>query len=928
MSEPVITPASVYALLADGRTVEIRPATHADYAAVKSMHEAMSPDNAYLRFFSLSRLAAEHEARRVTREPGPDHAALLAIFDGKVVGLASFEVARNGAGRPGGGRTAEVAFAVADTMHHRGIATLLLEHLVSLARARQLEALVAETLQENTGMLRVFSDAGLPVVSKREDGVVAITIPLPPDDAGHQLEDYLETVAARERSANVASLRPLFAPGSVAVIGASRRTGTVGRSVLDNIKAGGYAGRLYAVNPAACAPDGKNPLPIGRASGDPFPGGSHPDPPRVREVGGVPCFPDVGSLPEAPDLAVLAVPPMTVVDTAEQCGRRGVRGLVVLTSAVDAPVSADLLAACRRHGMRLIGPNCFGIAVPSIGLDATFAAANPAAGSVGLVMQSGGIGFAMVDHLTRLGIGISSFASVGNKLDVSSNDLLQWWEQDEQTRVAVLYIESFGNPRKFGRTARRVSLKMPVLTVHAGRSEAGQRAAASHTAAVASPLVTREALFDQAGIIATPSFGELMGATALLATQPPPAGRTVAIVSNVGGAGVLAADACTDLGLAVHHPGGQTSRRLRALIPVGGSVDGPVDTAATVSADAFRQVLETLGAAEDVHAVIALILRTGATGDLLAAVAEAGVGVPLAVVVLNQPEAVRLVDAKGGKVPAYAYPETAARALSRAVRYAEWRATPRQTVPGFPDVDAERARDIAQAFLAEHPDGGWLPQRDVRTLLRLYRIPLVATTVTRAEDDAAAAAAQAGYPVALKAEVPGLSHKTDAGAVLLDLTTEAGVRSGYRRLADRFGARLAGVAVQPMITGGTEVLIGMQDDQMFGPLVVFGLGGPATEVLADRAARLVPLTEADADALINSIRSAPLLHGHRGAPAADLAALRDVLLRVSRLTDDLPEITELDLNPVIARTDSAIAVDARIRVVPQVPRDPFLRRLR
>ena len=829
MSEPVTGPTSVYALLADGRTVEIRPAAHADYAAVKAMHEAMSPNNAYLRFFSLSRLAAEQEARRVTREPGPDHAALLAIFDGKVVGLASFEVAR-----PGGGRTAEVAFAVADTMHHRGIATLLLEHLVSLARARQLEALTAETLRENTGMLRVFSDAGLPVVSKREDGVVAITIPLPPDDAGRQLEDYLDTVAARERSANVASLRPVFAPASVAVIGVSRRTGTVGRSVLDNIKAGGYAGRLYAVNPNA------------------------------REVGGVPCFPDVESLPEAPDLAVLAVPPATVVDTAERCGRRGVRGLVVLTSAVDAPASAGLLAACRRHGMRLIGPNCFGIAVPSIGLDATFAAANPAAGSVGLVMQSGGIGFAMVDHLTRLGIGISSFASVGNKLDVSSNDMLQWWERDEQTRLAVLYIESFGNPRKFGRTARRVGLKMPVLTVHAGRSEAGQRAAASHTAGAAAPLVTREALFEQAGIIATPSFGELMGATALLATQPPPSGRTVAIASNVGGAGVLAADACTDLGLAVHHPGGRTRLLLRDLIPVGGSVNGPVDTAATVSAGAFRQVLEALGADEDVHAVIALILRTGATGDLLGAVAEADVSVPLAVVVLNQPEAVRLVDAKGGKVPAYAYPETAARALSRAVRYAEWRATPRQTVPVFLDVDAERARDIAQAFLAGHQDGGWLPRPDVMALLRSYRIPLVATTD----------------------------------------------------------------AVQPVISGGTEVRIGVKDDQMFGPLVVFGLGGPSTEVLPDQAARLAPLTEADADTLINSIRSAPLLHGHRGAPAADLAALRDVLLRVSRLTEDLPEITELDLNPVIARADGVIAVDARIRVVPQVPQDPFLRRLR
>jgi acyl-CoA synthetase (NDP forming)/GNAT superfamily N-acetyltransferase len=888
MSEPVSRPVSVYALLADGRTVEVRPATPADFDAVKAMHEAMSPGNAYLRFFSLSRLAAEQEARRVTREPRPDHAALLALYDGKVVGLASYEVARDGS------RTAEIAFAVADDMHHRGIATLLLEHLVSLARARQLDALIAETLQENTGMLRVFSDAGLPVVSKREDGVVVITIPLPPDDAGRQLEDYLETVAARERSANVASLRPVFAPESVAVIGASRRTGTVGRSVLDNIKAGGYAGHLYAVNPnvgisrgddppfpAGCAPDGKNRHRIGRASGlsrgkTPVPPTSaasletNPsDPPGV--IGGVPCFPDVASLPETPDLAVLAVPPLAVVDTAEACGQRGVRGLVVLTAAMDAPASASLLAVCRRHGMRLIGPNCFGIAVPSIGLDATFAAAVPAAGSVGLVMQSGGIGFALVDHLTRLGIGISSFASVGNKLDVSSNDMLMWWERDGQTRVAVLYIESFGNPRKFGRTARRVGRKMPVLTVHAGRSEAGQQAAASHTAAVAAPLVTREALFEQAGIIAVPRFGELMGATALLATQPPPAGRTVAIVSNVGGAGVLAADACTDLGLAVHHPGEQTRLRLRALVPVGGSVNGPVDTLATVTADTFRRVLETLGADSDVHAIIALVLRTGATGDLLQAIAEADTPAPLAVVVLNQPEAVRLVAARDGRVPAYAYPEAAARALSRAVTYAEWRATPRQIVPAFPDVDAERAREIVRAFLAKQADGGWLPEPDVGTLLELYRIPLVSAAVAQTGNEA---------------------------------------------------------AVTRMISGGTEVFIGVKDDQMFGPLVVFGLGGVATEVLADHAARLAPLTEADADTLINSIRSAALLRGHRGTPAVNLTALRDVLLRVSRLTDDLPEIAELDLNPVIARPDTVFALDARIRLAPQVPQDPFLRRLR
>ena len=893
MSQPVAGTAGVYALLADGTTIQIRPAGPADFPAVKAMHEAMAPSNAYLRFFSLSRTAAEQEARRITREAAPDHAALLALYGAEVVGVASYEVVRGS-----GGKTAEIAFAVADTMHHRGIATLLLEHLVSLARARQIESFTAETLSENISMLRVFSDAGLPTRSTRADGVVVITIPLPPDDTGKQLEEYLDTVALRERSANVASLRPVFAPKSVAVIGASRRQGTVGRSVLDNVRTGGYQGRLYAVNPNA------------------------------RQIAGVPCFPDVASLPEVPDLALIAVPPRAVPDTAQACGLRGVRGLVVLTAGLDTAACADLLAICRRHGMRLIGPNCFGIAVPGIGLDATFAATHPAPGAAGLVMQSGGLGFAMVDHLSRLGIGISSFASVGNKLDVSSNDMLMWWEQDGLTRLAVLYIESFGNPRKFARTARRVGARMPVLTVHAGRSEAGQQAAASHTAAIATPLVSREALFEQAGIIAMPGFGELIEATALFATQQPPAGRTVAVVSNVGGAGVLAADACTDLGLTVHHPRGQTKRRLHSLVPGGGAVTGPVDTTATVSRDDFRQVLELIAADEDVDAMIALVLPTGATGDLVAGIQEADIPVPLAAVVLDQAETVRLLDAKNGRIPAYGYPEAAAGALARAAKYGEWRAAPHTLVPGFGDVDPAEARAVVREFLAQSPDGGWLPPAEVTALLRLYGIPLVATAEARAEDDAVAAAAATGYPVVLKADVPGLVHKTDAGAVLLDLRTEDDVRAGYRRLAGQFGARLTGVLVEPMISGGTEVIIGVQDDQMFGPLVVFGLGGVTTEVLADHAARLAPLTEADADTLINSIRSAPLLHGHRGAPAADIPALRDVLMRVSRLADDLPEVAELDLNPVIARQAGAVAVDARIRVTPQVTQDPFLRRLR
>ncbi len=818
MSQQAARP-GVYALLSDGTTVRIRPPAAADFAAVKAMHEAMSPTNAYLRFFSMSSVAAEREARRISREPGPDHAALLALHGDEVVGVASYELS------PRDGRTAEVAFAVADTMHHRGIATLLLEHLVSLARASQIEAFTAETLSENISMLHVFSDAGLPTRSTRAEGVVTITIPLTPDDTGAQLQEYLDTVALRERSASVASLQPVFAPRSVVVIGASRRRGTVGRAALDNIKSGGYQGRLYAINPNA------------------------------SQIAGVACFPDVSSLPEVPDLALIAVPADAVLDAALACGVLGVRGLVVFTAGLDTAACADLLAACRRHGMRLIGPNCFGVAVPGIGLHATFAAGNPAPGAAGLVMQSGGLGLAMVSHLSRLGIGISSFASVGNKLDVSSNDMLMWWEQDEVTRLAVLYIESFGNPRKFARTARRVGARMPVLTVHAGRSEAGQQAAASHTAAIATPLVSREALFEQAGIIATPGFGELVEATALLATQPPPAGRTVAIVSNVGGAGVLAADACTDLGLTVHHPRGQVRRRLSALLP-GGAVSGPVDTTATVSRDCFRQVLELLAAGEDVDAVLALVLPTGATGDLLAAIADAEVRVPFAAVLLDQPEAVRLLDAKHGKIPAYGYPEAAAGALARAAAYGQWRSARHTPVPVLGDVDVALGRTLIRRFLSLAPAGGWLPPGDAFALLNLYGISLVAT---------------------------------------------ADARTG----------------VQPTATGGTELMIGVQDDQMFGPLVMFGLGGVAAEAVAGRCARLAPLTEADADALINSVPRA----GPRGQ-------LRDMLLRVSRLADDLPEITGLDLNPVIARPDGVTAVDARIKVAPQVPDDPFLRRLR
>jgi acyl-CoA synthetase (NDP forming)/GNAT superfamily N-acetyltransferase len=871
-----------YALLADGSTVEIRPAGPSDFDAVKAMHEAMSPGHTYLRFFNLSRLAAETEARRICREPRPGHAALLALSAGEVVGCASYGVP---AGTADPGPVAEIAFAVPDHMHHRGIATLLLEHLVSYARSHQITVFTAQVLAENTAMLKVFADAGLPVQRHCEDGVIEMTIPLPSEIGGTELDSYLDAVAERERRAEVASLRHILAPESVVVIGASRRRGTVGRAILDNIVTGGYSGRLYVVNP------------------------------RARQVSGEHCLASVLDLPEPADLAVIAVPARAVLNVAEQCGRRGVRSLVVITSGLDTAGCADLLAACRRHGMRLVGPDCFGVAVPGIGLDATFAARHPRPGVAGLVMQSRGLGVAMVDQLSRLGIGISSSASVGSKLDVSSNDMLQWWEGDGDTKLAVLYIESFGNPRKFARTARRVATRMPVLTVDAGRS------------------ATREALFEQAGVITTPGFGDLVETTALLASQPVPAGRTVAIVSNTGGAGALAADACTDLGLTVYRPRGLASRRLRALVPDTGAAAGPVTTAVAVSAENFRHCLELLAADEEVDALIALVLPTAATGDLVAAIQRARVDIPLAAVVLDQPESVRMLPraAGDGQIPAYGYPEAAAGAMARAARYGAWRTEPRGQVPSLPDIRTEDARTLVRGFFRATLGGGWMPPDKTADLLRCYGIPLAELTPARSQDEAVRAFEAVGGPVVLKADVPGLLDKTDAGGVELDLRTEADVRSAYRRLTDRFGERQGQVLVQPMITGGTEVTVAVADDRIFGPLVVFGLGGmdpQTTDVLAGRAARLTPLTDIDADQLIHSIRSVPLLLGHGTSHPADLGALRDLLLRVSRLADDLPEVLELDLNPVIARPDGASVVDARIRVRPYQAQDPFLRKLR
>ena len=738
-----------YALLADGTTMTIRPAAPGDYGPVRQLHEAMSPDNLYFRFFSASRVSAEREARRVCRQDDPGLVALLGLLGDEVVGVASYQLTADPA-------AAEVALAVADGMHRHGIATLLLEHLVSLARARGVKALVADVLPDNYAVLRVLSDAGLAVRRRYADGVVELSMPVPRNAALGEASTWLDAVADRDKHADVASLESLLAPRSAVVVGAGRRPGSVGRTILLNIRDAGFTGPLYAVSP------------------------------HGGDIEGIPCLPSVADLPEAPDLAVVAVPAARVVAVAEECGRRGVGSLVVITSDLTSSQESDLLAATRRGSMRLVGPNSFGVAVPGTGLAATFGVPLPSSGHTGLVVQSGAVGAALIEQFSRLGIGLSCVVSVGDELDVSGTDMLLWWDADDTTELALLYLESLGQPRRFARTARRVTAKVPVLTVHAGRSAPGQRAAASHTAAAAAPLIIRQALFEQAGIIATAGFGELLDAAVLMASQPIPAGQVVAIVSNGGGAGVLAADACAEAGLAVATTGQQTRDRLREVLPAGSALDGPVDTTDMVSAAAFREALHLAAAQDGVHALIALVVRRG-PADLLPVLTAESWPVPVAAVVLGQPEAIRLLPGPGpggGSVPAYAYPEAAARALARAARYGSWRSRPAGTVPEFADLRMADAQSIIDSFLARMPGGGWLSAEEGDDLLRCYGLPMVEFRRVADADAAVEAAAGLGGHVVIKADVPGLLHKSVAGAVELDLS---GPERGPRRHAPLAG---------------------------------------------------------------------------------------------------------------------------------------------
>ncbi|MFJ8962606.1 GNAT family N-acetyltransferase [Lentzea sp. NPDC102401] len=860
-----LQPVPVRALLTDGTVVMVRELGPGDVVALLDLHRSLPTEDQYLRFFSTSPRQLEDFVQRMVSPDEPRHVVVGALRGEKLLGAASYVAVGESDG-------AEVALVVSHVEQTHGVGTLLLEHLVSLARGRGVRRFTAEVLAINFRMLRVFTDMGLVWTVVPDGDVVHVDLGLEPCDR------YLDAVAKRERAADVASLAHVLRPGSIAVVGASRSPASVGHVVLRNLVEGNFTGDLYAVNPHA------------------------------RSVAKVDCYASVSELPEAPELAVVCVPAQAVPGVADECGRRGVRALVVISSGVDAE---ELLKVVRTHGMRLVGPNCLGVSTssPAVRMNATFAAHSTLAGDIGLVTQSGGVAIAVQEELRRLGLGLSSLVSTGDKLDVSGNDLLMWWGQDAETRIVALYLESFGNPRKFARLAREVAGLKPVLAIRAASSEAGQRAAASHTAATATPSVTRDALFRQAGVIAVDSVPELVDAVMALSWQPVPGGRSVAVLSNAGGLGVLAADACTREGLLMAELSDETLKSLRELLPTTASVQNPVDTTAVVDDDRFARCLDVIGADPAVAAVITVTVPT-ALGDPTGGVHRIP-GKPVLAVRTGQTE--RLPD----EVPCYPEPARAAAALARLAERGQWLARPREFAElGGIDLGT------AQGIVARNPEG-WLPPDEVVRLLKAFGLPVLGGTFATTAEHAVAAQRAYDAPVALKAVAEDLVHKSKDGGVVLSVEGESAVTETFRGFQDRFGDRLRGVFVQPMVLGGRELLVGVVTDEKFGPLVVTGLGGVETDVFDDRAAALAPLSTVDADDLVHGFRSAGRLLAD-----VDAEAVRDVLLRVAELAGAVPEIVELDINPLVVTDTGCLVMDARVRVAEYRWTDPFLRQLR
>ncbi len=865
-------------VLSDGGTVHLRPIVPTDADALLAFHGRMSERTRYLRYFGAYPRIPPRDLARFTTVDHRDRVAFVATLGDDIVAVARYE-------RIDEGDSAEVAFVVEDAHQHRGLGPILLEHLAAAARESEIRTFVAEVLAENAGMLGVFRAAGYQLSRAMEEGVYHLEFAIDPT------ERSVEVARSREQAAEARSVHNLLHPGSVALIGASADPDKIGYAVLGNLLRADFAGPVFPVNAE-------------RAS-----------------VRGVRAYPSVLDIPDPVDLAVVAVPAASMDEVMDACLAKGVKTLVVISAGFGEAgphgESAErrLVDEARAHGMRVIGPNALGVinTDPGVRLNATLAPRIPGRGRTGFFCQSGALGTAILADATARGLGLSTFVSAGNRADVSGNDLLQYWETDPATDVVLLYLESFGNPRKFGRLARRLGRTKPIVAVKSGRNAVLPALAAT---SVEVDEASVAALFEQAGVIRVESIAQLFDAALLLAHQPLPRGRRVAIVGNSSAIGVLAADAA--LGRELELAG------------------APVDVGADAGPDAFAGAVRTALRDEDVDSLVVVFVPplsipgtayARAIRDVVAGLdgSERKPIVSTFLATEGIPDELAVAGPGGapgrGSIPSYPSPERAVQALARATRYAAWRAAP-QGEPVRPvDVDAATAREIAEAGAAELSD-----DETVR-LLGCYGIGVVPFRVVASAEEAVGAAAELGSPVAVKATGERFWRRADLVGVRLDLSTPDSVRSAYAEMTELSGT--TAVYVQRMAAKGTGCAIGVQDDPSFGTLVSFGLSGVVGDLLGDRAYRALPLTDVDAASLVRAPRAAPLLTGYRGSEPADLDALADLVLRVAALAEDVPRVRGLALEPILASPTGAQVVRARVWVgPPPSPQDSGPRRLR
>ena len=884
-------------ILRDGSTASIHIAAPKDQEALRDFFERLSPEARYQRFFNF-RLPDDQLLATLCDSSNPRERLTLIVtrtIEGApgIIATGSYVLAEP--------KKAEVGLVAADQFQGKGLATLLLERLSLLAVRNGILRFQAVTHADNRRMLEIFQHSGFTLEQQANQGLIDIELSVLPG------EDSVTRSELRDRVYTTASLLPFFRPNAVAVIGASRKESSLGFMVVESLMANRFQGPVYPVNP------------------------------KAEVIYSIRASHSVRELPEQVDLAVVVVPKEAVSQVVDDCAALGVRALIVISAgyaeegAEGRRLQEALVEKVRGYGMRLVGPNCLGLmnTDPEIRLNASFSPIFPPAGRIAMSSQSGALGLAILGFTKQLNLGLSKFISIGNKADVTGNDLLQYWEGDPHTDMILLYLESFGNPRRFARIARRVSRSKPIVAVKSGRTTAGKRAAGSHTAALAASDVAVEALFHQTGVIRAETLEEMFDLAAVLGSQPLPSGRRVAIVTNAGGPGILCADTCEAGGMKVSELTGKIQAELRAAIPKAASLGNPVDMIASTTPEEYRKAIEVLLSAEEVDALIVIYIPVIAETEAISRAIHRGVLAARAAGAVSKPVLACMMVGEGltgslkfeeETIPTFAFPESVARVLTRVADYAEWRRLPIGMVPDFEDLEIEPAREVCARALKDRGPG-WLSQEEVQQVLSGFKLPVLPGGLARSPGEAVQIAQRIGFPVAVKLVSLQITHKTEVGGVHLNLKDEREVEEAYaaiREALEKIGKldALEGVGVQAMAPEGVEVLVGVTEDPVFGPLIAFGLGGIFVEAMGDVRFGVTPLTDRDAKELITGIRGYSLLKGFRGKPPADIEALEETLLRVSRLVEEIPEIVDLDLNPIITRPpgEGCLIADARIRV--------------